>query len=120
MSPKELARRNVDAAVKRLVDGRLMVAVEPSADWSPGILAASEAIRSTWKPDAEQLFSRVEQRLAEYHGPPGEEPVSMEIVIWHLEHMAQEAFATEMRRQHVSQPDADRAKRRLTLEKWKG
>ena len=120
MLPKELARRNVDAAVKRLVDARLVVAIEPSADWPPGILAAAETIRASWKPDADQLFARVEQRLAEYHGPPGEEPVSMDIVIWHLEHMAQEAFATEMQRHHVPEPDAQRARRRLTLEKWKG
>ncbi|HSZ54043.1 MAG TPA: hypothetical protein VK797_00160 [Tepidisphaeraceae bacterium] len=120
MLPKELARRNVDAAVKRLVDARLVVAIEPSADWSPGILAAAEAIRASWKPDADQLFARVEQRLAEYHGPAGAEPVSMDIVIWHLEHMAQEAFATEMQRHHVPEPDAQRARRRLTLEKWKG
>ena len=40
---------------------------------------------------------------------------------WDLaEECAQEAFATEMRRHHVSDADADRAKRRLTLEKWKG
>jgi hypothetical protein len=120
MSPKELARRNAEAAVKRLADGRLVVAVEPVADWLPAILDAAETIRTDWKPDAEKLIARVEQRLAEYHGPPGDEPVSMEIVIWHLEHMAQEAFATEMRRQHVPDADADRAKRRLTLEKWKG
>jgi hypothetical protein len=120
MSPSELARRNVDAAVKRLVDGRLVVTVEPAGDWPPAILAASESIRTRWKADAEQLFARVQQRLAEYKGPAGEEPVSMEIMIWHLEHMAQEAFATEMRRQHVADADAERAKRRLTLEKWKG
>jgi hypothetical protein len=120
MSPKELARRNAEAAVNRLVDGRLVVVVEPSADWAEAMLAAAETIRTSWKPDAEKLVARIEQRLAEYKGPAGEEPVSMEIVIWHLEHMAQEAFATEMRRQHVADAEADRAKRRLTLEKWKG
>jgi hypothetical protein len=120
MSPSDLARRNVDAAVKRLADGRLVVTVEPAADWPAAILAASDNIRSQWKPDAEQLFARVQQRLAEYKGPPGEEPVSMDIIIWHLEHMAQEAFAAEMRRQHVADADAERSRRRLTLEKWKG
>lgn len=120
MSPSELARRNVDAAVKRLIDGRLAVAVEPASDWPAELLAAAEAIRSSWKPDPQQLLARVEQRLSEYKGPPGEEPVSMEIVIWHLEHMAQEAFMTEMRRHHVSDQHAQRARHRVTLEKWKG
>ena len=120
MSPKELARRNVDAAVRRVADGRLMIAIEPAADWPAEILAAADSVRSHWKPDAEQLFSRIEQRLSEYHGPPGDEPVSMEIVIWHLEHMAQEAFLAQMQRSQVPDADAQKAKRRLTLEKWKG
>ena len=53
-------------------------------------------------------------------GPAGEEPVSMDMVIWHMEHMLQEAFVIELRRLHVSDADSQRAKHRMTLEKWKG
>jgi hypothetical protein len=61
----------------------------------------------------------VDQRLNQYKGPPGEEPVGMDIVIWNMEHMAQDAFVAEMHRRGVPDGLAERAKPKLGLEKWK-
>jgi len=120
MVVKELAKRNVEAAVRRFSDGRLVLMVDPGPDWSSDVLSAGEAIRAGWKPTIEQLYSRVDHRLAEYKGPPGGEPVSMDLVIWNMEHMAQDAFVAEMHRRGVSDAVAERAKHKLALEKWKG
>jgi hypothetical protein len=120
MTPSELARRNVDAAVRRFGDSRLVITIDAASEWAEAIVTAAEKIRSEWKPNGEELYSRLEHRLEEYHGPAGEEPVSMDIVIWHMEHMLQEAFVVEMKRHHVSEADAARARHRMTLEKWKG
>jgi len=120
MSVEQLARKNVEAAIKRFLDRRVIVNLDSHPDWPEGMLEAADEIRNVWKPSAEELLARVQHRLAEYHGPPGEEPVGMDIIIWHMEQMARDAFRTEMQRRNVPESLAEYARRRLTLEKWKG
>lgn len=120
MSVEQLAKKNAEAAVKRFTDRRVVVNLDPHPDWPEGILEAADLVRNVWKPSAADLIARIDHRLKEYHGPPGDEPVGMDIVIWHMEQMAREAFKAEMQTRSVPEAQAEQAKRRLTLEKWKG
>lgn len=117
MNDQERAKRNVEAAVNRMKEGRLVVQLDPAVEWSSGVSGAGEQIASKWKPDVDELLRRTMQKIGLEDAPSDYDCQGMEAVVWHFQEMARQAFRAELRRRHVSDRDAEAAVRRLSLVK---
>ena len=117
MSPEEHLKKNVDAAMRRISDGRYVVSIIEADNWGLSMLNACEAMRKKWKPSAEDLTRRTEKRVGLEDAPSDYDCAGMEAVLWHLQELAREAFRAEMIKRGIEPPEAEEHLRRLKLEK---
>ena len=117
MSPEEHQKKNVEAGMRRVTDGRYIVTVIEDDGWGMSMMNACEAIRKKWKPKVEDLTKRVQKKVGLEDAPSDYDCSGMEAVIWHLQEMARDAFKAEMIKRGVEEPEADKNLSRLRLEK---
>ena len=117
MSPEEHLKKNVDAGLKRITDGRYVVTILEADNWGMSMLNACETLRKKWQPKPEDLLKRVQKKVGLEDAPADYDCAGMEAVLWHLQEMAREAFKTEMMKRGVEEPEAETSLPRLKLEK---
>lgn len=117
MSPEEQLKKNVEAGMRRITDGRYIVTVMEDHSWGMSLMNACEAVRKKWKPKVEDLTKRVQKKVGLEDAPSDYDCSGMEAVIWHLQEMARDAFKAEMIKRGVEAPDAEQNLTRLKLEK---
>jgi hypothetical protein len=117
MSPEEHLKKNVDAAMRRITDGRVVVSIIEADNWGVSMINACESMRKKWKPKPEDLTKRVQKKVGLEDAPSDYDCAGMEAVIWHLQEMAREAFKAEMLKRGLEEPEAEQHLNRLKLEK---
>ena len=117
MSPEEHLKKNVDAGLRRVTDGRIIVTVLEDDNWGMSMMNACEAVRKKWSPKPEELLKRVQKKIGLEDAPSDYDSAGMEAVLWHLQEMARESFKAEMVKRGVEEPEADKNLLRLKLEK---
>jgi hypothetical protein len=120
MTSEERAKKSVEAAIRRLGDGRVAVYVEPSDDATTSVLAAGAAVKKNFRPTADELLERTNSRVGLEDAPADFDCCGMEAVMWHLQEMARQAFNEELRNRGIERPAREQWLRRLTLLKEKG
>ena len=96
MSPEEQLKKNVDAGMRRITDGRIIVTIVEDDNWGMSLMNACEAVRKKWKPKPEDLLKRAQKKVGLEDAPGDYDCFGMEAVLWHLQEMAREAFKAEM------------------------
>jgi hypothetical protein len=117
MSPEEHLKKNIDAGMRRVTDGRFVVTIVESDNWGLSMLNACEAVRKKWKPNPEDLLKRAQKKVGLEDAPSDYDWAGMEAILYHLQEMAREAFKAEMLKRGVEEPDAEKHLSRLKLEK---
>jgi hypothetical protein len=115
MTSEERAKKSVEAAIRRLADGRLVVYVEPSEDATTSVLTAGAAVKKNFRPTAEDLLDVTNRRVGLEDAPGDFDCFGMEAVMWHLQEMARQAFNEELRSRGVEKPLREQWLRKLTL-----
>ena len=119
MTAEERAKKSVEAAIKRFVEGRLTVYVEPADDAGMSIVSAGSAVKKNWKPTAENLMDRTMRKVGLEDAPGDFDCCGMEAVMWHLQEMARGAFNDELRERGIDKAGREKWLKKLTLLKEK-
>jgi hypothetical protein len=117
MSPEEHLKKNIEAGLKRLTDGRLVVTIIEADNWGMSMLNACETMCKKWKPNPEELLKRVQKKTGLEDAPSDYDCAGMEAILWHLQEMARDGFKAEMIKRGIEEPEADKHLSRLKLEK---
>jgi hypothetical protein len=117
MSPEEQQKKNVEAGMRRITDGRIIVTIAEDENWGMSLMNACEAVKKKWKPKVEDLTKRVQKKVGLEDAPSDYDCSGMEAVLYHLQEMARDAFKAEMLKRGVESPDAEKNLMRLKLEK---
>lgn len=117
MNAEERAKKNVEAAVKRFADGRLVAYFQPAEDAGMSVLSAADAVKKKWKPVPEELLDRTLRRVGLEDAPSDYDCCGMEAVVWHMQEMVRGSFNDELRRRGLEKPERERWLRLLSLVK---
>ena len=119
MTAEERAKKSVEAAIRRLADGRVSVYVEPGEDATSSVLSAASAVKKNFKPSAEDLLDRTNRRVGLEDAPSDFDCCGMEAVMWHVQEMARSAFNEELRNRGIDKAGREKWLRQLTMLKEK-
>jgi hypothetical protein len=119
MTAEERAKKSVEAAIRRINDGRLVVYLQPSDDATASILAAGSSVKKNFRPTAEDLLDRTNRRVGLEDAPADFDCCGMEAVVWHLQEMARQSFNDELRERGIEKSLREQWLRKLTLLKEK-
>jgi hypothetical protein len=117
MSPEEHLKKNAEAGLRRITDGRIVVTVIEDDNWGMSMMNACEAVRKKWTPKLDDLMKRSQKKVGLEDAPSDYDCFGMEAVLYHLQEMAREAFKAEMLKRGVEAPDAEKNMPRLKFEK---
>jgi len=120
MTAEERAKKNVEAAVKRFDEGRLVAYFQPSEDAGMSVLSAADSVKKKWKPVTEELLDRTQRRVGLEDAPSDYDCSGMEAVMWHMQEMVRAKFNEELRARGLEKSERERWLRLLSLVKEKG
>src|SRR4051794_2302692 len=96
MNAEERAKKNVEAAVRRFAEGRLIAYFEPTEEAGMSVLSAADAVKKKWKPVVEEILERTNRRVGLEDAPGDYDCAGMEAVVWHMQEMVRSTFNEEL------------------------